>query len=110
MPTLTLRRRYPWFDSDAHNALVEKESACRVLKRDRGRYNTLDILSECSKTFKKLSCLKYRQYLRNILETLQFQIIPSGFRSFRNVLEMINASSLPTLLDGTSEMSVDVGR
>ena len=80
IPTLTLKRRYPpWFDSDVRKALAEKESACRALKVNRDT-DTLDRFRECRKTFKKLSCWKYFQYLRDI--TGDFKSNPKRFWSF----------------------------
>ena len=107
IPTLTLKRRYPpWFDSDVRKALTEKESAYRSMKSNRN-IDTMNRFRDCRKIFKKVSCMKYFEYLKDI--TGDFKSNPKRFWSFLKCVRG-GKGQLPTLTDNTGDISGDVER
>ena len=107
IPTVTLKRHYPpWFDADVRKALTDKEYAFRALKRDRN-VDTLAYFRDCRRVFKKVSCMKYFEYLKSM--TADFKQNPKRFWSFLKCIKG-GKGQLPTLLDNAVEVSGDVER
>lgn len=87
IPTVTLKSKFPpWFDGDVKQALREKESAHRQMKRSPTAENCA-AFSDRRSRFKSIVSSKYRQYILHLVDDFK-----SNSKRFWSLLKSIKSS------------------